>query len=220
MAGIVDSLTRSHGFWTNVPKTLGRSRKAERCRHQRAEKAKRGTSPDPLGIQRTSAPGTRWSSGHSTIFIDMQIIAQRTSTAPNRPWRLFLMLFLNMRAARLSKRSRPFASTSGGCDRSSCQPRSAKMCRVTRRSFANTTPAVVRRPKSHATPVCLREGLRERTCVRLVSFSKPRGTFCGLREAPPSVYFGGPVADTGGDRRSREHPPAVPDTDAMGPIRS
>lgn len=133
----------------------------------------------------------------------MQIIAQRTSTAPNRPWRLFLMLFLNMRAARLSKRGRPFASTSGGCDRSSCQPRSAKMCRVTRRSFANTTPAVVRRPKSHATPVCLREGLRERTCVRLVSFSKPRGTFCGLREAPPSVYLGGPCR---GYRRGQMEP--------------
>lgn len=50
---------------------------------------KRGTSPDPQGIQRTSAPGTGQSSGKLTIFIDMQIIARRTLTAPNWLWRLF-----------------------------------------------------------------------------------------------------------------------------------
>lgn len=60
------------------------------------------------------------------------------------------------------------------------------MCRVTRASFTNTTPAVVRRPKATQRLSPLREGLRERTCARLVSFSKPRGTFCGLREALPS----------------------------------
>lgn len=61
--------------------------------------------------------------------------------------------------------------------------------------------------KSHATPFALREGLRERTFARLVSFSKPRGTFCGLKKKPSRavcVCISGPVADTGGDSSSRE----------------
>lgn len=50
---------------------------------------KRGTSPDSLGTQRTSAPGTERSSGQLTILIDMQIIARRTLTAPDWPLRVF-----------------------------------------------------------------------------------------------------------------------------------
>lgn len=188
MAGIVDSLTRSHGLSRTVPKPLGRSRKAGRCRHQISEKAKRGTSPDPLGIQRTSAPGTRWPSGHLTILIDMQIIAQRASTAPNRRGETFLMLFLNMRPARLSKQRlffllSPREDVTGHPVRQVV--RNLPCDNETFREHDTGGCATAQKPRNACR---LARALRERTCARLVSFSKPRGTFCGLEESLPCLY--------------------------------
>jgi hypothetical protein len=92
-----------------------------------ARKSKiRGTSPDPLGIQRTSAPGTGRSSGKSTIFIDNANHCPADLDSARLALATLLVVSLPVRTARLSKRTHPFASTSGQCDRSICQPGSAK----------------------------------------------------------------------------------------------
>lgn len=80
------------------------------------------------------------------------------------------------------------------------------MCRVTRASFTNTTPAVVRRARSHATPVALREG-PSRTHLRTPRKLLEAARHLLRSQRGSSVRCSsGPVADTGGHSWSRDSP--------------